>query len=226
VFSARPVQSGYKDKFSWEEWVEFGDTSPSREIELSGQLQISRQKGIMLWKEDFICDLKWQWGRYKSVARIGLLKTKNPQRYRCIACSSLWIVYGVNESSHPIQNHVSKSHTIPKSWQYYLPTYVLFFAVVSFLLDFPPKSYMHSSSSHAFHMPCPSHPLWLEHSNYTWRRAQVIKLLIVQFSRTSCHFISLLSKFSLQKHLSFVVLSECSGSSVTPFVHCGALFRQ
>jgi hypothetical protein len=24
-------------------------------------------------------------------------------------------------------------------------------------------------------MPCPSHPSWLVHSNYTWRRVQVIK---------------------------------------------------
>jgi hypothetical protein len=23
-------------------------------------------------------------------------------------------------------------------------------------------------------MPCPSHPPWLDHSNYTWRRVQVI----------------------------------------------------
>jgi hypothetical protein len=24
-------------------------------------------------------------------------------------------------------------------------------------------------------MPCPSHPPWLDHSNYTWRRVQVMK---------------------------------------------------
>jgi hypothetical protein len=24
-------------------------------------------------------------------------------------------------------------------------------------------------------MPCPSHPSWLDHSNYTWRRVQVIR---------------------------------------------------
>jgi hypothetical protein len=23
-------------------------------------------------------------------------------------------------------------------------------------------------------MPCPSHPPWLDHSNYTWRRVQVM----------------------------------------------------
>jgi hypothetical protein len=42
-------------------------------------------------------------------------------------------------------------------------------------------------------MPCPSRPPWLDHSNYTWRRIQVMKLLIMLFSPTSCHFIPLRS---------------------------------
>jgi hypothetical protein len=36
----------------------------------------------------------------------------------------------------------------------------------SSLLDFPPISYMHSSSPHSCYMTCPSHPPWLGHSNY------------------------------------------------------------
>jgi hypothetical protein len=44
-------------------------------------------------------------------------------------------------------------------------------------------------------MPCPSRPPWLDHSNYTWRRVQVMKLLSMQFSPTSRHFISLRSKY-------------------------------
>jgi hypothetical protein len=51
---------------------------------------------------------------------------------------------------------------------------------------------------HAPYMPCPSHAPWLHNSNYTWRRVQVIKLFIVQFSPTSCHFIPLRSKYSPQ----------------------------
>jgi hypothetical protein len=31
-------------------------------------------------------------------------------------------------------------------------------------------------------MPCTSHPHWFDHSNYIWRRVQVMKLLIMQFS--------------------------------------------
>jgi hypothetical protein len=28
---------------------------------------------------------------------------------------------------------------------------------------------------HSYYMPCPSHPRWFDHSNYTWRRVQVMK---------------------------------------------------
>jgi hypothetical protein len=34
----------------------------------------------------------------------------------------------------------------------------------------------------------------IDYSKYIWRRVQVMKLLIMQFSPTSCHFISLQSK--------------------------------
>jgi hypothetical protein len=46
-------------------------------------------------------------------------------------------------------------------------------------------------------MPCPSHSRWLDNSDYTWRRVQVMKLLIMQLSPTSRHFISLPSKYSI-----------------------------
>jgi hypothetical protein len=46
--------------------------------------------------------------------------------------------------------------------------------VVSFILAFPPISWMHSSSTHSCYMSCPSHPPWLDHSNYAWRRVQAI----------------------------------------------------
>jgi hypothetical protein len=49
------------------------------------------------------------------------------------------------------------------------------FLVVSFLLAFPPKSHIHSSSPHSCYMPCSSHPPWFDHSNHTWRRVQVMK---------------------------------------------------
>jgi hypothetical protein len=56
---------------------------------------------------------------------------------------------------------------------------------------------MHSASPHSCYMPCPSHPLWFDHSNYTWRRVQVMKFLIIQFFLpTSYRFIPLRSKYS------------------------------
>jgi hypothetical protein len=62
------------------------------------------------------------------------------------------------------------------------------------LLLTPPRIiYMHFSSPRSCYMPCPSHPPWLDHSNYIWRRVQVMKFLIMQFSPTSCHFIPLRS---------------------------------
>jgi hypothetical protein len=63
-------------------------------------------------------------------------------------------------------------------------SYVFVFVVVSFLLAFPSISYMHSYSLHSCYMPYPSHPPWLEHSNYIWQRVQVMKLLIMYFSPT------------------------------------------
>jgi hypothetical protein len=56
-------------------------------------------------------------------------------------------------------------------------TYVLVFQMVSFLLDFLPISYMPSSSLHSCYMPRPCNPPWLDHSNYTWRRVEIMKLL-------------------------------------------------
>jgi hypothetical protein len=38
-------------------------------------------------------------------------------------------------------------------------------------------------------MPRPSHPPWLDNSNYTWRTVWLTKLLIMQFSPTSSHLI-------------------------------------
>jgi hypothetical protein len=49
----------------------------------------------------------------------------------------------------------------------------------SFPLVFPPIIYMSSSSPHSCYMPCPSHPPQLDYSNYTWRRVQITKLLVI-----------------------------------------------
>jgi hypothetical protein len=64
---------------------------------------------------------------------------------------------------------------------------VLVFLVVSFLLAFPPISYVNSSSP-AFVLHAVSNSssfTWRSH--YIWRRVQFMKLFIMQISPTSCH---------------------------------------
>jgi hypothetical protein len=46
-----------------------------------------------------------------------------------------------------------------------------------FLSGFPTS--MRSSSPHSCYIPRPSHPPRLDHSNYTWRRVQITKLLVM-----------------------------------------------
>jgi hypothetical protein len=41
-------------------------------------------------------------------------------------------------------------------------------------------------------MPCPFHPPWLDHSNYTWRRVQVMKrtlIILIVTIRDSTQFL-------------------------------------
>jgi hypothetical protein len=56
-------------------------------------------------------------------------------------------------------------------------------------------------------------PPWLEHSNYTWRRVQVMKLLIMQFSPTPVTS-SLFGPNSLLSTLFSNTLSLCSSVNV------------
>jgi hypothetical protein len=57
---------------------------------------------------------------------------------------------------------------------------------------------MHCFSPHACYIPCTFHHPWRDHPNYFWRRVQVMKLLTVQFTPASYHFIPHRSKYSPQ----------------------------
>jgi hypothetical protein len=89
-------------------------------------------------------------------------------------------------------------------------TYILVFLVVSFLLAGPTIFYMHSSSPPFVLHALPTSCSWLDHSNHTWRKVQVMKLLIMQFPSTSRQYISLRPKHSSQhsilKHPQSMVL--------------------
>jgi hypothetical protein len=55
-----------------------------------------------------------------------------------------------------------------------------------------PTNILYAVLSHSCYMPCSCHP-WHDHSNYTWRSVQVMKLPIMQLPVTSCQFILLRS---------------------------------
>jgi hypothetical protein len=67
------------------------------------------------------------------------------------------------------------------------------------------------------YMHWPSHPPWSDHANTVWWGAEIIKLLIMQFYTTSCYFIPLRSKYSLQ-HPVLKRLSLCSSLNVREHV--------
>jgi hypothetical protein len=68
---------------------------------------------------------------------------------------------------------------------------------------------MHSSYRHSFYIPYPSHPPWLYHSNYTWRRVHNLWSLLcssLQLYITSSLFIPNIFLGTLFSH----TLSLCS----------------
>jgi hypothetical protein len=77
--------------------------------------------------------------------------------------------------------------------------------------------------SHSSYMPCPSHPPWLDHSNYTWRRVQPMKLLIMQLLQELFYY---KQYFSLQLMNNNVRLKEACfsvASTEVPYVRQLAL---
>jgi hypothetical protein len=64
--------------------------------------------------------------------------------------------------------------------------------------DFPNKILYSFLSAPTLLNARPSHPLSFGLPNHIWWRVQTVQLLIVQLSPTSCHFLSLRSKYSRQ----------------------------
>jgi hypothetical protein len=90
--------------------------------------------------------------------------------------------------SYPEPDQSGPHHPIPPLQdpsKYYPSTFVLVFLVVSFPLAFPPIIYKRFSSPHSCYMTRLSHPPRLDYSNYTWRRVQIMKLLVMQLGSLS-----------------------------------------
>jgi hypothetical protein len=76
---------------------------------------------------------------------------------------------------------LSKAKSILSLWdpfKYYPPSYILVFLVASFLLAFPKSPIWIPLLPHLCYIALPSHHPWLDHSNYTWWRVQVMKLAV------------------------------------------------
>jgi hypothetical protein len=105
--------------------------------------------------------------------------------------SILWkpkVQYPVQKTSPlvPILCHINPIHSIPS----YLSK--IHFNIVHHLRLGLPSGFFPSGfplPSHSGYMPRPSHPSLLDHSNYTWRRVQVMWKLL-----TRCSNVSLYSK--------------------------------
>jgi hypothetical protein len=88
--------------------------------------------------------------------------------------------YPEPDRSNPYHRILSKIHfnTVhsPTSWSSYWS--LSFWISHQYSICIPLRS-------HSCYMPCPSDPPWRVHSNYTWRRVQVMKLLAKLVTHTS-----------------------------------------
>jgi hypothetical protein len=90
--------------------------------------------------------------------------------------------------------HSTRSHTV-SSRSILILSFHLFLGVPTglFPAGFPIKILYAFSFPHALYMPDPSNPPWFDHPNDIWRRVQIMELLTMQLSPSSCHFIPLQS---------------------------------
>jgi hypothetical protein len=76
-------------------------------------------------------------------------------------------------------------------------------------------------------MARPFHPPRLDHSNYTWRRVQITKLLVMQCSPPSRHFIPLRSKYSAEQpvliHNSLCSFVNVRNQALHPYTTTGKM---
>jgi hypothetical protein len=130
--------------------------------------------------------------------------------------SSEVVHYGAHKSVSFVVREPHQSSSYPQL--YFCKTYfnIIFLSTYGATCRFFPNDCPHRNpifiplSSNVCYIPCPPHPPWLDHSNYTWRRVQVMKLLIVQFFQPP-----LASSLILLSTLCSNTLSLCSSLNVS-----------
>jgi hypothetical protein len=134
----------------------------------------------------------WNYGADSFPAFYGTLGF-NTEFTRALHLSISWAIPIQSTPPHPTSTRAIQI-------LYYPPTYISVFLVPSLPLAFPPTTYTRTFVLHSCYMPRPSHSPRLFCSNYTWRRVQIMKLFVMQFSPFSCHLMSLQSKYSPWRH--------------------------
>jgi hypothetical protein len=71
---------------------------------------------------------------------------------------------------------------------------------------------------HSCYMPRPSYPSLLDYSNYTWRRVQVMKFLIMQFSITIIHMLLCITFIITSYHCIYMYMYVSASLSFLPLI--------
>jgi hypothetical protein len=128
----------------------------------------------------------WEAANCAATQELPSILWKPKVQYRVHKSPPLVPILSHINPSHTIQSHLSKIHFNIVC----LPTSLSSQWSLSFWL-----SHQYPICGplllHSCYMPRQSQPYSLYYYTHTWRRVQVMKLLIMQFSPTSCHFISL-----------------------------------
>jgi len=122
----------------------------------------------------------------------------------------------------PVLSQINSVHTNPISLVFILISSSQLhqdFPSCLFPSGFPTKTrYIFHFPPHTCHTPCQSHPPQFDYPNIIWWSVPIIKLLIIHYSASSCHFLPLRSKHFPQQYQHTLQLWFCIFSSLNFYV--------